>query len=176
MPSMALPLEINTVAATFIRGGAYGNQNYGGKTTLVIKDDNGSDYDRISLVRWDTLALKGRRPDSFKVEMQFYVIRAVVIDREICLDWLEPYNWSEDTVTWNNSDGQLGNKVKEAKIYCHMIKPSMEKTYVTFSLPGRFFVESDVFDARFRQTWPVPHSDADTMFSRNFPIKVIPLD
>jgi len=139
MPSMALPLEVNTIEATYIRSGAYGNQNYGGKTTLVFKDDSGTDYDRISLVRWNTQALKGKDPDSFKVEMQFYVIRAVVIDREICLDWLEPYNWSEDTVTWNNSDGQLGNKVKEAKIYCHMIKPSMEKNICNVQLAWKVF-------------------------------------
>ncbi len=129
---MALPETVVAMEATYIRGGIYGNANYVSDEGIWTKEDVGNDFDREALARWDTRAVKGKT--NFQAELRAYVIRAVNVDREICIDQLYPNLWQANTVTWNNFNLQL----KHARISCKVIGPSDQGTWVVFPIHGSY--------------------------------------
>lgn len=96
------PPAEDTLAATadaYVRGGAYGDDNFGHSASLAVKTDPNPDFHREALVMFDVSAVTGH------VDSAFLAIEAQVSDSagdEIDLEvYAVDSDWAEDTVTWN---------------------------------------------------------------------------
>ncbi|MDA0244872.1 MAG: DNRLRE domain-containing protein [Chloroflexi bacterium] len=92
---------LTTVADSYVRGGSYGNQNYGTAEQFIVKGGS-TEYRRRGYVRFDLTQLT--YPQANRATLRLFVgdtqisgpipiyLRAVASD-----------NWQETSVTWNNS-------------------------------------------------------------------------
>jgi hypothetical protein len=94
---LAAPQVLAPVATAYVRGGQYGDQNFGTSTILTTKNDS-PDYERQSYLRFDLSAVQGQ---VIGAEVRLVVtslgqptLNAVAV--------VPDDTWDENGLTWNN--------------------------------------------------------------------------
>lgn len=97
---------------SYIRGGIYANDNYGGEVSLTVKTGSSENYLRKTLVKFD-LTNKGLKSVSIdKAILRLYANSAASCNiRAVEL----PDSWSESNVTWSESP-TAGNSIISTSI------------------------------------------------------------
>lgn len=111
--SNAQTTDIITFKDTYVRGGTYGNDNFGSDNQLSVKNSQNSDFDRLILVAFDLTGLnvhfisanlkmttKGAGPDFSNVPLS--------------IAYLNNANWSENSISWNAMPSSSDNQIVSA--------------------------------------------------------------
>lgn len=107
-PSGGGVMSLGPVADAFVRGGTSASMNFGGASTLIVKDGGSSqsEYDRRSLLRFDLGSAGVAR-----ATLHVYVYRlANGTPARICAFAVASDTWTESKVTWNNQPSR-GSKL-----------------------------------------------------------------
>jgi len=91
-------IRVTPQADTFVRGGSFAAQNYGGATSLTVKRDANADYHREGLMRFDLSGIAG---DIESAKLFLYVGVNDTAGTETLLSaYAADGEWEERTVTW----------------------------------------------------------------------------
>lgn len=86
------------VADAYVRAGTYASSNYGGDTTLVVKEDSSADVRRRAYLRWDLGSVGGEVLHA-RVRLTPVSVGTNGLENGVTLAAND--TWQEDTVTWN---------------------------------------------------------------------------
>lgn len=94
------PTTVTAAHDAYVRGGTYANANYGSDATLQVKEDSGSDYDRMSFLQFDLTGY------SSSISLANLVLPVVSGGPDLAGMTLEVRlvtsdSWTESTLTWN---------------------------------------------------------------------------
>ena len=90
---------LTPVADATVNGGVNANVNYGTATTLTVKEDTSSDFDRKAFLRWDLSSVAGT-VYSAKIRLTPVSVGTNVIETGVTVSTNN--TWTETGITWNN--------------------------------------------------------------------------
>lgn len=101
------PLVLSPTDDSYVRGGIHGDNNYGTSANLIVKSQTIGDFIRYTYLKFDLSGI--RRPvDSTLLRVYAHSIQQ---DMTIALHDIEDkFNWTEETITWNNKPS-LGEQI-----------------------------------------------------------------
>lgn len=100
----ATSVFLNPTEDAFVRGGTYGNENYGSASVLTVKNDGNDSYDREAYMTFDYSGFELASTPSAK--LKFYV-SSVNSDpsRTVQVYATNDASWSQSSLTYNNAPG-----------------------------------------------------------------------
>lgn len=127
--SQTIPAE----ADAYVNDGNLANNNYGGLTYLVAKDDT-KNYKREIFMKFNLSTLLANQIESAQVDL----VGGVVNTGESNAKWqyyITDANWNESTITWNNTP-TIGNMIGEVAG-----RLKYEGSVVSFNIPKEILTE-----------------------------------
>jgi hypothetical protein len=91
-------VDLETAADTFVRSGSYADTSYGNDSTMMVKDDSGTDYDRECFIKFDLSSINGP-VSSARIRLN---VSAMGSDSTYSVEtsFVSSDSWTE-SVTWN---------------------------------------------------------------------------
>jgi hypothetical protein len=93
---------LEPVADTYVRSGTAAGDNYGGASTLLIKDDGGANVTRRAFLRFALSPLSGRNVTAARLELRSTAPPQTAAVRTAETVFVASDAWDETTMTWNN--------------------------------------------------------------------------
>ncbi len=93
--------DFETDADTYVRDGSYTNTNLGSDSSLWVKDDSNSVYDRRIFLRFDLSSYSGSITTA-KLSLMPNTVGSGIANTDLQAYLVSDDSWSETGITWNN--------------------------------------------------------------------------
>lgn len=123
-------VNISPDADAFVRGGTYGNANYGSETTLLIKSSS-DNFTRKVIMKFDLSSIEG----TISSAILKLNVKGMSSNVNCSIYQVSDDSWTEPTVTWNNVPSQGQELLKKA------LSTSNVGSYVEFDLTN--YIQSE---------------------------------
>lgn len=119
---------LEPLADTYVRDGGSASANFGTETTLVVKNDGGTGFNRNTFLKFDVSAIANAQSAILKLT-PYQVDSGDSMNYELVAD----DNWSETLMTWNNQPVGSGNVIASASGFVVGIQKSANVTNAAVS-------------------------------------------
>jgi hypothetical protein len=103
-----------------VRGGVYADHNYGADVEMVIKENQGADYDRMAYLKFDVSAYAGTQPERVYLRLDKKAWNDQAHAAPFAAYAVADDSWQEEQITWNNRP-----ELEDTLLDAHYGRPAM---------------------------------------------------